>query len=86
MSKNVIYVGVDVEDNSFHFTVYFPITGEVLESKTRPTVKSLVNKLEDIKSKFPDYTLKICNEAIYLGCGLQRDLTTSKSAIFFEGR
>jgi len=35
MSKDLIFIGLDIEDNSFHFAAYFPITGEVLESKTR---------------------------------------------------
>ncbi|HAZ11975.1 MAG: hypothetical protein A2X86_07010 [Bdellovibrionales bacterium GWA2_49_15] len=67
MSKNLIYVGVDVDDNSFHFTAYFPKTGEVLESKARPTAKGLISKMEGIKKKFPDHTLKICYEATYIG-------------------
>ena len=74
MSKSVIYVGVDVDDKSFHFSAFFPTTGEMLEYKTRPTLKSLVSKLAEIKSKFPEYSLKICYEATYIGYSLQRDL------------
>lgn len=75
MSNSLIYVGIDVDDNSFHFSVLFPTTGEMLEHKTRPTLKSLVSKLDEIKIKFPQYSLKICYEATYLGFSLQRDLT-----------
>lgn len=74
MSNSVIYVGIDVDDNSFHFSAFFPITGEMLEYKSRPTLKSLVTKLEEIKIKFPLHSLKICYEATYIGYTLQRDL------------
>jgi len=30
MSKNLNFIGLDAEDNSFHFTTYFLIMGEVL--------------------------------------------------------
>ncbi|MBI2521088.1 MAG: IS110 family transposase [Bdellovibrio sp.] len=79
MSKNLIYVGVDVDDNSFHFTAYFPKTGEVLESKSRPTAKGLISKMEGIKKKFSDHSLKICYEASYLGHSLQRELVAPSS-------
>lgn len=74
MNKSVIYVGIDVDDNSFHFSAFFPATGEMLEHKTRPTLKSLISKLTEIKSKFPEYSLQICYEATYIGYSLQRDL------------
>ena len=52
MSNCVIYAGIDVDDNSFHFSSYFPLTGEMLEQKCRPTLKSLSAKLEEIKNNF----------------------------------
>lgn len=58
MSNSVIYVGIDVDDNAFHFTGYFPETSEILEQKSRPTLKSLMSKLEEIKNKFPHHSLK----------------------------
>ncbi len=74
MKKNVIYVGVDVDDNSFHVSAYFPETSEVIELKSKPTLKSLINKLEVIQEKFPSWMLRICYEATYIGYTLQRDL------------
>ena len=76
MQENVIYVGVDVDDNSFHVTALMPETGEVIETKTKPNLKGLVNKLEDFKKKFPNHALKICYEATYIGFTLQRDLAS----------
>lgn len=77
MSQKIIYVGVDVDDNSFHATALFPETGEVLEYKTKPTFTSLVTKLTDLKGKFPDIILKICYEATYIGFTLKRDLESA---------
>jgi transposase len=76
MQENVIYVGVDVDDNSFHVTALIPETGEVIETKTKSNLKGLVNKLEDFKKKFPNHALKICYEATYIGFTLQRDLAS----------
>ena len=53
MSNRVIYVGIDVDDNAFDFTGYFTETSEALEQKFRPTLKSFMTKLEEIKNKFP---------------------------------
>lgn len=77
MSKNIIYVGIDVDDNSFTGTALFQDTGEVIEFKARPNAKGLQNKLEDLKAKYPEWQIKICYEATYLGFSLQRDLTNA---------
>jgi transposase len=74
MSNSVIFFGIDVDDNAFHFTGYFSDTSEVLEQKSRPTLKSLITKLEEIKKRYPHYSLKLCYEATYIGYSLQRDL------------
>ena len=74
MQENVIYVGVDVDDNSFHVTALMPETGEVIETKTKPNLKGLVNKFEDFKKKFPNQALKICYEATSLLSGSERSV------------
>ena len=75
MSKNIIYVGVDVDDQSFHATAFMPDTGEIYEYKVKPTLKGLENKLEELKKKFPNSLVKICYEATYIGFTLYRELT-----------
>ncbi|MFN7904210.1 MAG: IS110 family transposase [Pseudobdellovibrionaceae bacterium] len=75
MNKNVIYVGIDVDDNAFHSNALFPVTGEILEFKTKPTLKGLEAKLLELREKYPDFILKICYEATYIGFTLQRDLS-----------
>ena len=75
MSKNVIYVGVDVDDKSFTGTALLQDTGEVIEFRARPNAKGVQNKLDELKIKFPEREIKVCYEATYLGFTLQRDLT-----------
>ena len=57
MNEKIIYIGLDVDDQSFHCTAFLKETGEVIETKTKPTFKGLQNKLEEFKIKFPDYYL-----------------------------
>lgn len=74
MNKKILSVGIDVDDQSFHCTAFLKETGEVIETKTKPTFKGLQNKLEEFKIKFPGCDMKICYEATYIGFTLQRDL------------
>lgn len=75
MNKNVIYVGIDVDDNSFHVSAFLKESGELIEKKSKPTVKSLENVIKDLEAKFPDHKIQACYEATYLGFSLHRDIT-----------
>jgi transposase len=75
MKENIIYVGVDVDDQSFHGSALIPATGELLDFKCRPNVKGLCNQLQILKDKFPKLEIKVCYEATYIGFTLQRDLS-----------
>lgn len=74
MNKNVLYVGIDVDDNSFHVSAFIKESGEIIEGKCKPTIKSLQNHLEDLQTKFPDFKIETCYEATYIGFTLFRDL------------
>ncbi len=74
MGRNVIYVGVDVDDVRYHGCALDPRTGEVLAFHCRPTLKGLVGQLEKVAEYFGDVELKLCYEASYVGFALQRDL------------
>ncbi len=74
MSKKVIYIGVDVDDNAFHATALFPETGEVLEYKCKPTFHGLLGRLAELRATFQDFNIRVCYEASYLGFSLCRDL------------
>lgn len=75
MSKSIIYVGIDVDDNSFHGAAINDITKEIIEFKCRPNIKGLLNQLNKIAKEFPHYSFKICYEATYIGFTLQRNLS-----------
>ena len=74
MNQNVVYVGIDVDDVSYHGSALDRHTGEVLDFRCRPTLKGLVGQIEKVRKYFGDAQLKLCYEASYVGFSLQRDL------------
>lgn len=74
MQTNVIYIGIDVDDNSYHGCAFNHNTGEIIDFKTRPTLKPLVEKIKAFQNAYPDSQLKACYEASYIGFSLMRDL------------
>ncbi len=42
MNRNVVYVGVDVDDVQYHSSALDRLTGEVLSFQCRPTLKALM--------------------------------------------
>ena len=74
MNGNVVYVGIDVDDVSYHGSALHRGTGEVLGFQCRPTLKGLEGQLEKARKYFNGAELKLCYEASYVGFSLQRDL------------
>lgn len=74
MHQNVVYVGIDVDDVSYHGSALDQHTGEVLDFRCRRTLKGLVGQLEKARTYFADARLKLCYEASYVGFSRQRDL------------
>lgn len=74
MNKNLIYIGVDVDDTQYHGAAFDRETGELVSFKCRPTLKGLISHLEKMKKYFSVESLKLCYEASYIGHCLQRDL------------
>ena len=72
--KQVIFVGLDVDDNSFHGCAFLKESGEIIEFKTRPHIDGLSKKLREIAKKFPNCELRCCYEATTIGFSLARDL------------
>jgi len=72
--SQILFVGLDVDDSAFHGCAFFKDTGEILEFKTRPHVDGLSKKLKELQGKFPQYEIRCCYEATYIGFTLQRDL------------
>ena len=74
MSQNVIYVGIDVDDERYHGSALDKRTGEVLDFQCRPTLKGLVSQLKKVQEYFGGLQFKLCYEASYVGFSLQHDL------------
>jgi len=55
MSQNIVYVGIDVDDASYHGCALNQRTGEVRDFHCRPTLKGLVGQLEKLHEYF-DHT------------------------------
>jgi len=74
MNQNVIYVGIDVDDERYHGCALDKGTGEVLDFRCRSTLNGLVRQLNKVQDYFRDVELRLCYEASYVGFSLQRDL------------
>ena len=70
--KNVLYVGIDVDDKSFHGGGFCEATGETLEFKCRAVNTKLLGKLKKLEGQ--GFQLKTCHEASYMGNSLHRYL------------
>ena len=74
MNENVVYVGIDVDDERYHCSALDQSTGEVLDLRCRATLKGLLKQLEKQTENFKGAQLRVCYEASYVGFSLQRDL------------
>lgn len=74
-TKNIIYVGLDVDDTAFHGAGIIRETGEIFEFKSKPDHGVLRKKLNKF---FADrYAIHLCYEACYIGYSLCRFLRKS---------
>jgi transposase len=71
---NIIYVGLDVDDNQYHGSALNKQTGEVITFQCRPTLSGLLKQLAKLANAYPDSSLGLCYEASYIGYTLHRDL------------
>jgi len=77
MKQNIIHIGLDVDDTQYHGAALNKETGEVVDFKSRPTLKGLLPQLDRMARHFKGYKIKRCYEASYIGYCLQRDLISS---------
>jgi transposase len=71
-TKNIIYVGLAVDDTAFHGAGIIRETGEIFEFKCKPDHGVLRKKLNEL---FADrYEIHLCYEACYMGYSLCRFL------------
>jgi hypothetical protein len=50
MDQNVIYIGLDVDDNQYHGSALNTETGEVMAFKCRPTLKGLLGQMDRLRT------------------------------------
>lgn len=78
MEKEIIYIGLDVDDEAFH-GAYLNSTGsERGRWKCKPSVSALIKHLERLKQE-ESKELRICYEATFFGYSLYRELTAKGS-------
>jgi transposase len=73
MKESVQYVGIDVDDKTYHVSVCDTEGMPVVDFQTGPSPELLVRSLKQ-KNLDPS-KVKICYEASYIGLSLQRILT-----------
>ena len=73
MNRSLLYVGIDVDDKSFHVALKSKSANDFIEFKCQPSPEALLKKLK----KYDKTKLRICYEASYLGFSLQRSLSKS---------
>ena len=72
MSKSILYVAIDVDDLAFHGAGYDEENDKYYEFKCKPTLGSLLKRIEPLKEK--GFEIRICYEATYIGYVLHRNL------------
>lgn len=72
MQKKIVYVGLDVDDKSFHGAGIVAETGELIEFRCRPDHGVVCKKLVELFGN--QYQVHVCYEACYLGYSLCRFL------------
>lgn len=72
MGKEVVFVGIDVDDKMFHGFGINSVTGECHNFVSKPTAGDLIKRLEKIKEEGVE--IRTCYEATYIGYTLQRAL------------
>ena len=70
--KEVLFAGVDVDDNSFNICIVDSNTSVISTLKSSPNAKSLFNVIR--KNTKKQANVKVCYEATYLGFSLFREL------------
>ena len=70
--KSLLYVGIDVDDNSYNVGCYCPRSGSIKHFRCESDSSTLIKKLLKLQKK--GLQLKTCHEATYLGFSLHRKL------------
>src|SRR4051812_32160113 len=72
MEANVVFCGIDVDDNAYHVSVFDPTKEASFEFTSSPSAEHLVRALK--KHNLSKERLRLCYEATYIGLSLCRSL------------
>lgn len=72
MNDKILFVGLDVDDKTFHASLLGNNSEEIFEFSCKPTIHSLTEKFQKFLEN--GFELRICYEASYIGFSLCRDL------------
>ena len=70
--RNILYIGLDVDDKSFHGAGICEKSEEMFEFSCGPNFHSLLKKLKTFHQQ--GFELRTCYEATYIGYSLDRFL------------
>jgi hypothetical protein len=59
MKQNILHIGLDVDDTQYHGSAFNKATGEVVDFKSRPTLKGLLQQLGRIARHFKGHRIKL---------------------------
>lgn len=77
MTKGLIYIGLDVDEKSYHGCAVMP-DGELISFRCNPNASSFVKKLKNMEIKLNQ--VRVCYESTYLGFSLARALKAKRVA------
>lgn len=72
MKKNILFVGIDVDDKAYNVCIYNPLSDEIDQYKCGPSPDLLVRSFK--KRKLDVNSVRVCYEASYIGYSLQRKI------------
>ena len=72
MRRDILHIGLDVDDNFFTGAIFNSRTGKTEIFRVRPTIGALLKYLKKLQEKGKEF--RICYEATYIGYSLCREL------------
>jgi hypothetical protein len=60
MKQKIIHIGLDVDDTQYHGAAFNKETGEVVDFRSRPTLKGLLQQLDRMARHFKGHKIQLC--------------------------
>ena len=72
MDNQILFIGLDVDDNAYHGGAVSEDGKHEFEFKCKPTVGALTQKIKSYEGR--GFKIKVCYEATFVGFSLSRNL------------